>query len=293
MKRAPFWLMMCLVSAACEALFVWASFTAVARDPEAYGAAGFLIAFLWIAAALGLVVLDLCALIDIRLIPKDAKVELLAVFRSRTLTRWRTVGRAVLLAAVMFLMWSAFSLFSAAGARAVLCALAVGLYLLLLFSWWSAAGEGARAGRAEGRTRRHWGVWLLVAAVVLPLLGLVRGVTAGYGDILRSNWDVALPGGYRQVYEAEGEPDPGDGLRYHVLFYPSGVDLEDLVDWSEEGDVSGAARVLDDLNVPGSERPDTERCLFWYARRENDSRIWLFWDREATSVYIVESLWVR
>ena len=289
MKKMRFWLRMCLVSVAHGALFVWASWVAVMRELDKIGAAVFMIVLIWAVAVIALILLDLCALIDMRLIPKDARVDPWTAFRFSGLTKWGIAGRTAFLMAAIVLVCLTFALFAAAGVLSAAYALSGGLLLAFLYSWWDAVTRGTRISRANGRIRHRWGAWILLAAVLLPTLGLVRCTTTGYGDTVYRNWEVALPGGYQQVYSVDDGPSfNGDGMRYHVLYYPAGVDLEDLLDWTEDGDTGGAVEVLDELDVPASERPDLSQCLLWYARQEDRSRIWLLWDREAATVYIVE-----
>ena len=289
MKRIHFWLVICLVSIVHEVLFVWASRAAMMREPKVYGIAVFLIVLLWIVEAMALILLDLCALIDMRLIPKDTRVDPWTAFRFSGLTKWGIAGRTAFLMAAIVLVCFAFALFAAAGVLSAAYALSGGLLLILLYSWRDAVVRGARISRANGRIRHRWGAWILLAAVLFPVLDIAWNMTAGYGDAVYRNWEVELPGGYQQVYAVDDGPSfNGDGMRYHVLYYPAGVDLEDLLDWTEDGDTGGAVEVLDELDVPASERPDLSQCLLWYARQEDRSRIWLLWDREAATVYIVE-----
>ena len=289
MRRLPFWLLVCLASIVHEALFIWASLITIIRELDKIGAAAFIIVLIWAVAVMALILLEFCALVDMRLIPKDAGVDPWVVFRFKGLTKWRIAGKAAFLMAAMVLMCFAFALFAPAGVLPAAYALSGGLLLAFLYSWWDAVTRGARISRADGRVRHRWGAWVLLAAVLLPALGLARCTAAGYGDTVYRNWGVTLPGGYQQVYAADtGASFHGDGLRYHVLHYPSGAALADLVDWREAGDTGGAVEVLDRLSVPASEWPDLSQCLLWYARQEDNSRIWLFWDEGAATVYIVE-----
>lgn len=87
MKKMHFWLVMCLVSVAHGALFVWASWVAVMRELDKIGAAAFMIVLIWAVAVIALILLDLCTLIDMRLIPKDARVDPWTAFRFSGLTK--------------------------------------------------------------------------------------------------------------------------------------------------------------------------------------------------------------
>lgn len=74
----------------------------------------------------------------------------------------------------------------------------------------------------------------VIGAVCLLLLfgGCAR---RGYGEIIRANWDLALPSGYTELYQTDtGESFLGDGVRYHVFGYEDGSALEEAVSWQEE-----------------------------------------------------------
>ena len=46
---------------------------------------------------------------------------------------------------------------------------------------------------------------------------------------------------------------------------------------------------LDSIDVPTKERPDYEKCTYWYQKHDDNSEIIVFWDKAQKKIYIAES----
>lgn len=130
---------------------------------------------------------------------------------------------------------------------------------------------------------------------VSALLGLLAALLlAGCSerDAIRINWGLKLPSGGELVYEANsGSSFHGDGIRYHVFRYQEGARLAEFLPW-EEPSVNRAEKAegfLDEIQVPVEERADFAVCLCWYDRQEDNSELYVFYDEETGTLYVVES----
>lgn len=145
--------------------------------------------------------------------------------------------------------------------------------------------------------RKWWKPFCLLLAVaggaVLLLIGVLTWHDFGYAGVVKVNWGLELPRGYREVYEADSGPSfTGDGWRYHVLEYRNSDVLEDAAPWGEpDGTVVRKAEAwLTELEVPVEEWGDFETGLLWYTRdlAGGDEMI-LLWERDTGRLYIMES----
>lgn len=124
---------------------------------------------------------------------------------------------------------------------------------------------------------------------MLTILLLTSCAIRSYGEIMEANWDLSLPGGYRQVYETDTGPSPhGDGIRYHVFSYPA--DTEGFPLWSADPAKYApiAQGYLDTLAVPEAERTEFSQCACYFQQRDDNSRLYLFWEEGSGKLYIVE-----
>ena len=129
----------------------------------------------------------------------------------------------------------------------------------------------------------------LLAIALLAAL-LLCGCTAR--DTIHINWGLQLPAGGALAYEADsGASFHGDGVRYHVFQYQSGELLADLLPWEEPSDaqVERAAGFLDEIQVPAEKRADFAGCSCWYDQQDDNSEIYVFYEEETDTLYVVES----
>lgn len=43
------------------------------------------------------------------------------------------------------------------------------------------------------------------------------------------------------------------------------------------------------IDVPQKERPDYEKCSYWYQSQSDNSELIIFWDKEQSLLYVIES----
>lgn len=137
----------------------------------------------------------------------------------------------------------------------------------------------------------------VIGAVCLLLLfgGCAR---RGYGEIIRANWDLALPPDYTELYQTDtGESFLGDGVRYHVFGYEDGSALEEAVSWQEEplptryseSQTDAAAEFLEKLDVPSEWNIPGGDCRYSTMEKDDGSELLLFWHLTDNRLYIVEN----
>ena len=137
----------------------------------------------------------------------------------------------------------------------------------------------------------------VIGAVCLLLLfgGCAR---RGYGEIIRANWDLALPSGYTELYQTDtGESFLGDGVRYHVFGYEDGSALEEAVSWQEEplptryseSQTDAAAEFLEKLDVPSEWSIPGGDCRYSAMEKDDGSELLLFWHLTDNRLYLVEN----
>lgn len=146
-------------------------------------------------------------------------------------------------------------------------------------------------------------VVLCVAAVLLALSAVLRnaGGIGGLGRTLK-NWGVDLPEGYVVEYRAATDTNMDEGgLRFHVLLYEDGAALDSMVSWAEIAGLQTGygtfaadeiTAILDELNVPGGERPDLQSGHVWQCETVKDGfeeEIFLLHTAGDLRLYLVES----
>lgn len=141
---------------------------------------------------------------------------------------------------------------------------------------------------------------------IIAVIGIVAGigissvfhVVTRYSSVIKTNWDISIPGNYKEIYESDsGSSFHGDGIRYHVFQYKNGEKIDSLLSWSREDKATvfsenqreAAEKWLDEIQVPQEERPDYDACVFWYQEKEGNCEMILFWDQEDLKLYVVES----
>ena len=151
---------------------------------------------------------------------------------------------------------------------------------------------------------KQFAVILCIAAVLLALSAVLRGAT-GTGDVartLKKSWAVELPGGYVVEYRAASDEKMEEGgLRFHVLLYDDSAALDDLLPWAEVAGLQTVygifasdeiTAILDELNVPGGERPDLQSGYVWQCETVKDGfgeEIFLLHTEGDLRLYVVES----
>lgn len=121
-----------------------------------------------------------------------------------------------------------------------------------------------------------------------------------YSDTLSLNWGLSLPEAahYSEIYSKSSDAGfHGDGVRYHIFSYNEENTVDDMLFWqSEERETeycdcysNAVDGWLDEIDVPPEERPNYNKCLYWYKAQEDGSEIIILWDKNKSVLYIAES----
>lgn len=126
----------------------------------------------------------------------------------------------------------------------------------------------------------------------------------GQAPIIKENWGITIPSDSEELYYGMLSSFLGDGPRYTVLEYSDNKKLENAFDWKipDEEDVNEALNEIRDLNdcleetnrkdemTPEKLIPDFLKLRMWKTvKDEGDDFIWIFYDENASRLYIVES----
>ncbi len=121
-----------------------------------------------------------------------------------------------------------------------------------------------------------------------------------YAKTLSLNWGLSLPAeaNYSEIYSKNADTGfHGDGVRYHIFSYREETAVNDMLFWqSYEKETkyhdcySNAVNDwLDEIDVPPEERPNYNKCLYWYNTQEDGSEIIVLCDKNKSVLYIAES----
>ena len=147
-------------------------------------------------------------------------------------------------------------------------------------------------------------VILCIAAVLLALSAVLRSATgsSGLARTLKKAWGVELSGGYVVEYRAASDDDLDEGgLQFHVLLYDDSEALDTMLPWAEVAGLQTGygifasdeiTAILDELNVPGGERPDLQSGHVWQCEAVKDGfveEIFLLHAEGDLRLYVVES----
>lgn len=111
------------------------------------------------------------------------------------------------------------------------------------------------------------------------------------GTAIRVNWNLPLPAKAEQLYYADSGPSfHGDGVYYTVLEFPDGDGLEGLAAWNEPSADAAAEveTILAEITVAEEWKPDFSCCRYWYDRKADQSRVYVFYEEAEHVLYIVE-----
>lgn len=135
---------MCVVSLLNGGSFFGASFNAMRRgiDGVENQASLLFVPFLWIIAALVLILLNIYTLVCGVKIEKEQMICLSDIFRLSELSKKAKVSRTAFIAITFLLMLFGYSLFAAEIAWASVYALSGGALLLFLYAWKKAEMQG-------------------------------------------------------------------------------------------------------------------------------------------------------
>ena len=145
---------------------------------------------------------------------------------------------------------------------------------------------------------------LSISLAIIMVLGAIiffmwRYFT-NYNTSLEANWKISIPSKshYSEIYSKDLGPSfHGDGIRYHIFSYKDHSYVAEMLDWESNeketiyyGNYSDTVNVwLDKIEVPVEYRPNYSECFFWYNSKNDNSEIIILWDKENSTIYVVES----
>ena len=147
-------------------------------------------------------------------------------------------------------------------------------------------------------------LWIIAIAAVIIFLVLYVAIPnlLGYAFALKTNWNIALPSGYAEVYSYSESSFHGDGIRYHVLDYPADNEeekwqnkisqIEELFYNAESPSLQEIEIVqqwLDSVDIQGDVIPEFSVCRVIHRSQADGSELHLFWWGGTGTIYSVES----
>lgn len=120
-----------------------------------------------------------------------------------------------------------------------------------------------------------------------------------YSSVIKANWKLTFPSDakYTEIYSKDSGPSfHGDGVRYHIFSYKKAEPVREMFSWQQTEEKTrhhdsysdAAEEWLDELEIPQKERPDYEKCFYWYKIKEDYSEIIIFWNEDQKKLYVVE-----
>ncbi len=123
-----------------------------------------------------------------------------------------------------------------------------------------------------------------------------------YTRVLKTNWGIELPEAGAEAVFSFSEPSfHGDGIRYHVIDYPIGNESKKMQNVAfqldkvfggiqpTEAQIDYVEQLLKQIEANDMVIPDWERCSLINLKQEDGSELFLFYQSETGTVFIVES----
>lgn len=139
-------------------------------------------------------------------------------------------------------------------------------------------------------------ITLIIAFVfILCPIGITYFSTNPYTKVINMNWKIELPNKDANVVYSYSLPSPhGDGIRYHVIDYPNENNpiLDDVFCKSEKPTEKQITHVRDLLSNEKIEKDvfsEFDNCELVYLKQDDYSELFLFYNRDTKTVYVVES----
>ena len=130
---------------------------------------------------------------------------------------------------------------------------------------------------------------LLLAVLGPAIWSALRYAGAG---VYEANWGLAMPDGIKELYRTDsGASFHGDGYRYAVYDYPEpDEEFDSLLNAGADEYIGERfSEIADELDVPGSERPDLGEDFSWrVGRRPFDERDKLYIISQGGKLYVAE-----
>ena len=140
---------------------------------------------------------------------------------------------------------------------------------------------------------------LCAAGVLCPVIW--KSVNS-YTRVLKTNWGIELPEARAKAVFSYSEPSfLGDGIRYHIIDYPIGNENKKMQNVAfrldklfggihpTEAQIDYVEQLLKQIDANDMVIPDWERCSLINFKQEDGSELFLFYQSETGTVFIVES----
>ena len=146
---------------------------------------------------------------------------------------------------------------------------------------------------------------LLICGIAIACIGCSSLLKSpgSYVGVIRTNWGIELPSaGAHEVFGYSEPSFHGDGIRYHVIEYPVGEETKKAQDsvslleeifrnssYPTEKQIADVEHFIKDIEVKEDWIPCWIECKLIYQRHQDSSELFLFYQSETGTVYVVES----
>ncbi len=115
-----------------------------------------------------------------------------------------------------------------------------------------------------------------------------------YLGIIMSIWDISLPTNCKEIYQTDdGASFLGDGLRYHVFKYETGIAFNELIPEEKisEDDTERILGILSYLHVEKEFYLDFNDITFGTEQKQTDnSKLYLCYSMPQKILYVIEDI---
>ena len=146
-------------------------------------------------------------------------------------------------------------------------------------------------------------IFLIVGlCAVCAICSVIWKSVNSYTRVLRTNWDIELPkAGAEEVFSYSEPSFHGDGIRYHIIDYPIeneskkmqnvAFQLDNLFGGIQptEAQIDYVEQLLKQIDANDMVIPDWKRCRLINLKQEDGSDLFLFYQSETGTVFVVES----
>ena len=123
-----------------------------------------------------------------------------------------------------------------------------------------------------------------------------------YTRVLKTNWGIELPeAGAEEVFSYSEPSFHGDGIRYHIIDYPIGDESRKMHDVEfqleklfggiqpTEAQIDYVEQLVKQIEANDMVIPDWKRCFLINLKQKDGSELFMFYQSETGTVFIVES----
>ena len=146
-------------------------------------------------------------------------------------------------------------------------------------------------------------IFLIVGlCAVCAICPVIWKFVNSYTRVLKTNWGIELPeAGAESVFSYSEPSFHGDGIRYHIIDYPIeneskkmqnvAFQLDNLFGGIQptEAQIDYVEQLLKQIDANDMVIPDWKRCRLINLKQEDGSDLFLFYQSETGTVFVVES----